>query len=213
MEARKHGCPVQEVKFPVEECRSAGVQRGADTVMTVETSRGGTCHGIKIYDYMMGLSSLWGLIDFTLVAPPVTCQVCARHEITWEGCFSPVVSELPPEPMYRLCGCKQVFLAHYWWHPVILMAVIWPLTDYWPHGHTPVWAMRGSKLISAIWGSFLHFSTFLLLSCYCPHIAHILIRFGFDRWLNSTPLWCNLKTQGVTIIFLHKNIFPMTLYQ
>ena len=100
----------------------------------------------------------------------------------------------------------------YCWHPVILLAVIWPLTDYWPHGHTPVWAMRGSKLISAIWGSFLHFSTFLLLSCYCPHIAHILIRFGFDRWLNSTPLWCNLKTQGVTIIFLRKNIFPMTLY-
>ena len=131
MEARKHGCPVQEVKFPVEECSSAAVHWWADTVMTVETSRGGTCHEIKSCDYMMGLGSLWGLIDFTLVAPPVTYHVSSVCRVeTWNNLRRLLLLSCglgtTTEPMYRLCGCKQVFLGDYCWHPVIW----WQASDH-----------------------------------------------------------------------------------
>ena len=53
------------------------------------------------------------------------------------------------------------------------------------------------------------FCCIFLPACSRRHIAHLDCRF------NSTPFWyenqfCGFKSQGVTIIFVTKNIFPLT---
>ena len=62
------------------------------------------------------------------------------------------------------------------------------------------------------WFQLFPFLVFLLFSCYCPHIAHIIY---LELWLNSTSFWCknhfcSLKIEGVAKYFLATNIFPMT---
>ena len=189
MEARKHGCPVQEVKFPVEECSSAAVHWWADTVMTVETSRGGTCHEIKSCDYMMGLGSLWGLIDFTLVAPPVTCHVSSVCRVeTWNnlrrllllscGAHVSIVRVQTSVPGWLLLT------------PCHLMAGIWPLSDYWPHGHTPVQcsAVRsdwrnGGKVKSTIYNSWKY-----IILCWPGNVYLPLKHLAWPRSFNMLRL-------------------------